>query len=166
MSNLNAAQIQGYAAAAGFSGAALATAVAIALAESSGNPAAVNPNDPGGSYGLWQINMAAHPEFAGLNLADPQTNANCAFQVYLQAGGSFTPWSTYGSGAYTAYLASVPAPTGSGAPNQGPSPFIAPTTSTLTIPPPALPPPASSSIWGPLAIGAALILGVGFVLSE
>ena len=158
--NLSAAQIQGYAAAAGFSGAVLATAVAIALAESSGNPAAVNPNDPGGSYGLWQINMAAHPEFAGLNLADPQTNANCAFQVYLEAGGSFTPWSTYSSGAYTAYLASVPAPA------QPAAPTLLPTTSTLTIPPPALPPPASSSIWGPLAIGAALILGVGFVLSE
>ena len=55
--------------------------MAVALAESSGNPAAVGdmniPNvaAAGGSVGLWQINKAAHPEFAGQDLTDPQINA-------------------------------------------------------------------------------------------
>jgi len=43
MSNLGAADILNYASAAGFAGGDLATAVAIALAESSGNPNAYNP---------------------------------------------------------------------------------------------------------------------------
>lgn len=108
--NLTASQIATYAANAGFTGQDLITAVAIALAESSGNPNAYNPetaaNTPSGqgSYGLWQIYLNMHPEFAGQNLYDPQTNANAAFQVYIEAGGTFTPWSTYSGGAYLAQL--------------------------------------------------------------
>ncbi len=102
-------QIAGYAAAAGFSGADLVTAVAIALAESGGNPSAYNPETAAGtpqgqgSYGLWQIYLYAHPEYQGVNLFDPATNAGAAYAVYLGAGG-FSPWSTYNSGAYQAYL--------------------------------------------------------------
>jgi hypothetical protein len=115
--HLTAGQIAQYAAAAGFSGADMVTAVAIALAESrGGDPNAYNkePQDvPGnygrssaddglGSYGLWQIYLAAHPEFAGENLLDPQTNANAAYAIYAVAGG-FHPWSTYTSGEYGMY---------------------------------------------------------------
>jgi soluble lytic murein transglycosylase-like protein len=95
---------------AGFSGEDLAIAIAVALSESSGNPSAYNPetasgNPQGkGSYGLWQINLNAHPEFAGQNLYDPATNANAAFSVYSQAGGSFRPWTTYQNGAYKSNL--------------------------------------------------------------
>lgn len=104
--NLTAAQIAVYAANAGFTGTNLQTAVAIALAESSGNPNANGDTNltPGGSVGLWQINLAAHPEFAGENLYDPQTNANAAFSVWQAAGNSFTPWSTYNSEAFEAYI--------------------------------------------------------------
>ena len=107
---LSAAQIAQYAAAAGFSGADLVTAVAIALAESGGDPNAYNPETAAGtpqglgSLGLWQIYLKAHPEFAGQNLYDPQTNANAAYSVYSDAGGTFNPWSTFGSGAYTAQI--------------------------------------------------------------
>jgi len=114
--NLTAGQIAQYAAAAGFAGADLVTAVAIALAESGGNPNDYNPEPqdvPGkydrdsagdglGSYGLWQIYLAAHPEFAGENLLDPQTNANAAYALYSSAGG-FTPWTTYTTGQYGMY---------------------------------------------------------------
>ncbi len=115
--NLSAGQIAQYAAAAGFSGSDLVTAVAIALAESNGgNPNAYNkepqdvpgnfgrssPDDGLGSVGLWQIYLAAHPEFAGENLLDPQTNANAAYAIYAVAGG-FHPWSTYTSGEYGMY---------------------------------------------------------------
>jgi hypothetical protein len=113
MPNLNATQILALAANAGFQGDDLATAVAVALAESSGNPQAYNPEKAAGaaqgkgSFGLWQIYLTAHPEFAGLNLFDPQTNAQAAFSVYQGAGNSFQPWSTFGSGAYMAYMDAV-----------------------------------------------------------
>ena len=42
--------------------------------------------------GLWQIYLQDHPEFAGLDLRDPATNANAAFSVYSNAG-RFRPWS-------------------------------------------------------------------------
>ena len=95
---------------AGFSGDDANTAAAIALAESGGNPHAYNPeilaNAPQGqgSFGLWQIFLYRHPEFFGQALYDPQVNANAAFKVYTDAGNSFSPWSTYDTGAYREYL--------------------------------------------------------------
>ena len=108
--NLSASQIAQLASAAGFSGDDLATATAIAMAESGGNPKAYNPETAArapvgqGSVGLWQIFLHAHPEFANVDLTDPQTNANAAFSVYQAAGNRFTPWSTFGNGAYETYL--------------------------------------------------------------
>ena len=103
---LSFSDLSTYASNAGFSGDDLNTACAIALAESSGRPAAVGDLDitPGGSIGLWQINLKAHPEYTANELTDPQTNANAAFAVYQSAGNSFSPWSTYNSGAYQAFL--------------------------------------------------------------
>lgn len=104
-----------YAAAAGFAGGDLSTAVAIALAESSGNPNAYNPETKAaggtpagkGSYGLWQIYLRDHPEFSGADLYDPQTNAMAAYSLYVRAGG-FRDWATYTAGTYQKYLSSVP----------------------------------------------------------
>jgi Lysozyme like domain len=87
---------------AGFSGVDLVTAVAIAYAESSGNPGAVGDN--GDSIGLWQINLPNHPEYQGVDLTDPQTNANAAFAIYSAAGNSFSPWTTFKTGAYESNL--------------------------------------------------------------
>lgn len=98
---------------AGFTGQDLVIAVAVALAESSGNPKAYNPETEAGapegrgSYGLWQIYRNAHPEFDGMDLYDPQTNANAAFAIYSVAGNSFRPWSTFKNGAYQAHLDSA-----------------------------------------------------------
>ena len=97
---------------AGFSGDDLITAVAVALAESSGNPNALGDIGIGqGSFGLWQINSKYHPEFGPdfTTLYDPQTNANAAYSVYSAAGNSFTPWSTFKSGAYQSYVSTVAA---------------------------------------------------------
>jgi hypothetical protein len=115
LGRLSPTEIQMYASNAGFTGQDLATAVAIALAESSGIPTAYNPETQArggtpqgkGAYGLWQIYLRDHPEFEGSNLLDPQTNANAAFSVYQAAG--FRPWSTYKYGQYRAFLPSVPA---------------------------------------------------------
>ena len=65
----------------------------------------LSSSDGLGSYGLWQIYLAAHPEFAGDNLYDPQTNANDAYEIYQRAGNSFSPWSTFKSGAYRNHVA-------------------------------------------------------------
>ncbi len=85
---------------AGFSGPDLATAVAVAMAESGGDPHAYNPE---GSYGLWQIYLPAHSEFAGLDPFDPPTNAYMAFDVYSKARG-FSPWTMYKNRKYLAFL--------------------------------------------------------------
>lgn len=104
------------AAGAGFSADQIPTAVAIAMAESGGNPVAYNPekqvNAPAGkgSFGLWQIFLARHPEFAGQNLFDPATNAAAAFSVFSREG--WTAWSTFKSGAYQKYLSAAPAAPG------------------------------------------------------
>lgn len=99
---------------AGFAGNDLVTAVAVALAESGGNPNALGDTMIGsgtGSFGLWQINADAHPEYGPdfTQLYDPQTNANAAYAVYSAAGDSFTPWTTFKTGSYSGYVASVEA---------------------------------------------------------
>jgi hypothetical protein len=116
---LSPAQIAGYAQAAGFSGANLITAIAIALAESSGNTWAID-NDSNGSQdqGLWQINTihagsypgmttdpgSGHMATAGTSVMfNPATNATAAFQI-SSSGSSFTPWSTFNNGAYSAFV--------------------------------------------------------------
>jgi len=102
--------IAGYARNAGFTGLDLVTAVAVALAESGGDPNAYNPETAAGapegkgSYGLWQIYLNAHPEYEGVNLYDPQTNANAAFAIYRASGNTFRAWSTFKNGAYVAQL--------------------------------------------------------------
>lgn len=117
-------QIRNFAQNAGFAGEDLATAVAIAQAESSGDTAEYNPetaffaehNVPlsmgdaasalsgRGSCGLWQIFRFEHPEFNDWNLADPQVNACAAYLVYAKRAKSFWPWSSWTSGRYKQYL--------------------------------------------------------------
>lgn len=108
--------ILGFAANAGFTGPDLATAAAIAMAESSGNSDNYNPETQArggtptgqGSYGLWQIYLKMHPQFDPNQLYDPQYNANAAYSIYAQAGG-FSPWTTYGGQQYQTYLAEAQA---------------------------------------------------------
>lgn len=181
---LSAAQIAQLASNAGFQGSDLATAVAIALAESnpSGNTDSYNPETaagaaPGqGSYGLWQIFLAMHPEFAGENLYDPQTNANAAFTVYDAAGG-FAPWATFTGGKYQSYLpsasagvASLNAPltldAASGQPIVATPSFsqnIVSQTPGIAFPAPAVAAPGPSFgtvlLWGFLGIAALWVFG-------
>lgn len=111
---LSASSIAGYASAAGFTGNDLATAVAIALAESGGDPKALGDTNvtPGGSLGLWQINLQYHPQYQAnpSALYDPQTNANAAYQIFQKQG--FSAWSTYNSDAYLNFLGDAQAATG------------------------------------------------------
>lgn len=100
----------------GWRGKDLDTAVAIAMAESGGNPTAYNPelassySRPGaGSRGLFQIFGAVHPKYNSDLAYDPATNARGAYEIYQQAGNKFTPWTTYTGGTYKNYLGSVSA---------------------------------------------------------
>lgn len=106
-------QIAQYAKDAGFPTAAIPVATAIALAESGGRNTATHKNTNGSTdYGLWQINTV-HPDVLAMgDWRDPGTNARMAFAVYQQAGGKFTPWSTFNSGSYKSHL-SAAAPAGS-----------------------------------------------------
>ena len=116
MAVLSAAQIKSLLIAnTGWRGKDLDTAVAIAMAESGGNPQAYNPelassySRPGaGSRGLFQIFGAVHPKYNSAVAFDPAVNARGAYEIYQQAGNKFTPWSAYTQGTYTKYLGSVP----------------------------------------------------------
>ncbi|WP_236790968.1 transglycosylase SLT domain-containing protein [Amycolatopsis sp. GM8] len=115
MSRLTAEQIAQHAYRAGFRGQALTTAVAVALAESSGNAGAHNGTPPDNSYGLWQVNMIGdlgptrRKEFdldSNKELFDPDHNAKAAYAISGH-GKSFEPWSTYTNGAYKKHLAAA-----------------------------------------------------------
>ena len=105
------AQLQGLWINAGGSKALAPLAAAIAMAESGGCSAAVNPTDNGGtqtSWGLWQISNGTHGQPVPGILA-PATNAQQAVAKYTDAGG-FSPWGTYDSGAYKAYYSGSTTP--------------------------------------------------------
>lgn len=88
------------------------TAAAVALAESGGDPEAINDNPATGDYsvGLFQINyfgslywprtMAYGPPSS---LTDPARNVAAAIAISAN-GTNWRPWSTYKSGAYRQYL--------------------------------------------------------------
>lgn len=97
---MDASQIAQVAAGAGFSGDALNIAVAVALAESSGDPSAVSPT---GDYGLWQINLASHPDVPRSCALDPACCAGAAYRI-SSGGTDWQPWATYTSGRYRQFL--------------------------------------------------------------
>lgn len=89
---------------AGFTGEALLTAVAVALAESGGNRQAVSPQGAGGvrHWGLWQINDRDHT-FDKTLIFDALYNAKFAFTI-SKGGRDWTPWTTYRNNAYKTHL--------------------------------------------------------------
>lgn len=114
MTVLTPAQLATVLKAGGFTGTALVKSIAIALAESSGNDHALNDNPKTGdlSYGILQINMRgdmgpARRKSFGISsnedLFDPVTNARAGYKL-SNSGKSFSPWSTYKSGAYQKYM--------------------------------------------------------------
>lgn len=79
----------------GLSDEAAAIATAIAWRESRFNPAAHNPVPPDDSYGLWQINRLAHPQYTPAELRTPLGNARA--MVALSSGGTnWQPWTVPG----------------------------------------------------------------------
>lgn len=71
----------------------LVTGVAVALAESGGNPKADNPSST--AQGLWQVMVSVHGDkIAGRDINDPVINTDVAHTIYKDAGG-WTPWEVY-----------------------------------------------------------------------
>src|SRR6478735_259984 len=63
----------------------------------------------GPSYGGWQVRSlkaesgtGSHRD--GTRLPEPTFNAMAAYWVWKNAGGKFTPWSTFTSGAYLGFM--------------------------------------------------------------
>jgi hypothetical protein len=75
-------------------------AAAVALAESGGNPNALNHNTNGTvDRGLWQINSI----HGNKSVFDPMGNARAAVSISSN-GGSWVPWVTYHTGAYLKFM--------------------------------------------------------------
>jgi hypothetical protein len=96
----------------GLTGENAVIAVAIAMAESSGNPNAHNPTPPDNSYGFWQINMlggmgperrAALGISSNEELFNPSVNARAMMMISAN-GTNWRPWSTFTNGAYRQYM--------------------------------------------------------------
>lgn len=130
--------IGGYAAQGGFSGGGLVMAIAIALAESGGNPQAAgyNRNSAGTvtsvDRGLWQINNYWHSEVSDSCAYDPRCAAGAAYRISA-AGTNWQPWSTYQSGAYKQYLQRAQAAASANTKGQGNQPG---NINTGQLPPP------------------------------
>lgn len=93
------------------------TMAAIALAESSGNPAATNPTDNNGrqtSWGLWQVSDGTH-NMPRANILDPNVNAQAAVAKYKSQG--LTAWGTYTSGKFRDFIKDGVNPDGTGLPS-------------------------------------------------
>lgn len=100
---------------AGFTGTDLVVAVAVAGAESGWNPTATNLNTDGSTdFGMWQINSVHADLLASADWRDPFANAVMAHKVWADAGGSWTPWTTFVSGAYQAHMGEALAALGGG----------------------------------------------------
>ena len=101
---MSATAVAALAKAAGVPADQLATAVAIAMAESGLNPNATNVNTDGSvDRGLWQINNAAHPDVSDSSAFNPVTAAQGMLSI-SNGGTNWEPWVTYQTGAYLQYL--------------------------------------------------------------
>lgn len=121
--SLSRSQLAAYARAAGFTGRDVDIAVAVALAESGGDPTAHNYDLATGddSYGAMQINMLGslgpdrRKRFnlrSNTDLYDPSTNFRVAYGIYKSDG--WAAWSTYKNGKYKDHMTTSPSETSAG----------------------------------------------------
>lgn len=99
-------QIADYARKAGFSEQQIPMAVAIALAESSGDPRQISRNNDRfhtKDRGLFQINDLWHNEVTDAQAFDPLQNAKAAYGISL-GGTNWNQWTTFKTGAFRKYL--------------------------------------------------------------
>ncbi len=111
MAILTKAQAYAYAQSAGFGGTSADIIVAIAYAESGLNTLATNTagNSAGTDRGILQINSVYHAEVSDRWAFDPGGAFLAGYRISGN-GTNFSPWSTFGSGAYKRYLTSANVP--------------------------------------------------------
>jgi lysozyme-like protein len=154
---LSYANIEGYWIAAGGPSSEAETAAAITGAESSFEPGIIQqgvdycgtaPNEAG--WGLWQITCGnSEPSYGtDFQILDPWNSAEAAVAKYDAAGDSFSPWTTYTSGAYESYEQSVTPATGLTDPGQYTQAGSTPSGT------PASPSAAPGSTYGPAMPGS------------
>lgn len=128
--NLSSSQLASYAQSAGFTGAGLAIIVAIALAESGGNPAIRGGQDPR-DRGVLQINSYWHPEVSDACAFDPACAFKAAFSISSN-GTNFSQWTTFTNGAYKSHLSAASTATPA-APGTGLGPAAATANAAASI---------------------------------
>lgn len=97
MSVLTPSQVAGVLYRAGFRGSAWISGVSVVLAESGGNPRAVNVNSDSHrskDRGLWQINDYWHPEVSDAQAFNPASASAAAFRI-SRSGTTFDQWATW-----------------------------------------------------------------------
>lgn len=101
--HLSVSQIGAVAQTAGFEGEGLVMAIAVAIAESGGDPAATD-HDSNGTVdrGLWQIN-SVHVKYSGSCDYDPACCARAAYEISGR-GNNWSAWVTFQRGEEIAYL--------------------------------------------------------------
>lgn len=83
----------------------IVVAIAVAMAESSCDPSAVNVNSGGSrDRGLWQMNSVYHSEVSDTCAFQIQCNADAAWNI-SDHGAHWKPWATFTNGAWRTYLA-------------------------------------------------------------
>ena len=88
---LNGPQLEQLWVQAGGQKAVAALFAALALQQSSGNVNASNVTAKESSYGLWQINTMASPQYSSYNLSNALTNARVAVAM-ANGGSNLSPW--------------------------------------------------------------------------
>lgn len=111
---LSASQLASLATYGGWPAAEVPRSVAVALAESQGyteaeGDVALEDAKWGPSVGPWQVRSLKAQRGTGgvrdeLALLNASFNARSAHSIWVEAGNSFSPWSTYKSGAYLLYM--------------------------------------------------------------
>lgn len=82
----------------------IVVAIAVAMAESSCNPHAVNVNSGGSrDRGLWQMNSVYHPEVSDTCAFQIQCNADAAWNT-SDHGADWKPWSAYANGSWKTHV--------------------------------------------------------------
>lgn len=71
------------------------------------------------SYGLWQINQRAHPQYTATQLYALVGNVRAAIAISSN-GANFKPWTTFALGAYVQYLEGAPGGLGGSTGTTGP----------------------------------------------
>ncbi len=79
----------------------LATAIAIAMAESGGRSDNINASS--GATGLWQILLSQHPEYTQQQMLNPAQNAAAMYAI-SSGGTNWNPWQSYTKGTYKQFM--------------------------------------------------------------